>query len=126
MIGLTADAGDNFKKRASIPLAPCISISEYKDDEQKFIAQCWDQSWSVQSPDDAERTNRRPRKAATTRSDRELSCMEAANQGPVRSDLTNGELIAGIISEGCEVTLSLLMYQCLILIVRPKLMLLLC
>jgi hypothetical protein len=24
MIGLTADAGDNFKKRASIPLAPCI------------------------------------------------------------------------------------------------------
>ena len=24
MIGLKADAGDNFKKRASIPLAPCI------------------------------------------------------------------------------------------------------
>jgi hypothetical protein len=24
MIGLTVDAGDNFKKRASIPLAPCI------------------------------------------------------------------------------------------------------
>jgi hypothetical protein len=24
MIGLTADAGDNFKKRASIPLAPCM------------------------------------------------------------------------------------------------------
>jgi hypothetical protein len=24
MIGLTADAGDTFKKRASIPLAPCI------------------------------------------------------------------------------------------------------
>jgi hypothetical protein len=23
MIGLKADAGDNFKKRASIPLAPC-------------------------------------------------------------------------------------------------------
>ncbi len=25
MIGLTADAGDSFKKRAAIPLAPCIS-----------------------------------------------------------------------------------------------------
>jgi hypothetical protein len=24
MIGLTADAGDHFKKRASIPLAPCM------------------------------------------------------------------------------------------------------
>ncbi len=24
MIGLTADAGDHFKNRASIPLAPCI------------------------------------------------------------------------------------------------------
>jgi hypothetical protein len=30
--------------------------------------------------------------------------MEAANQGPVRSDLTNSELSAGIISEGGEVT----------------------
>jgi len=34
--------------------------------------------------------------------------------GPVRSDLTNSELSAGIISEGGEVTLSLLMFQCLI------------
>ncbi len=25
MIGLTADAGDHFKKRATIPLAPCMS-----------------------------------------------------------------------------------------------------
>jgi hypothetical protein len=24
MIGLMADAGDNFKKRATIPLAPCM------------------------------------------------------------------------------------------------------
>ncbi len=66
----------------------------------------------MQSPDDAGQTNRR-RKAATTRSDREL-CMEAANQGPVGSDLTSSELRAGIISEGGEVTLSLLMFQCLI------------
>ncbi len=27
MIGLTADAGDTFKKRASIPLAPCIKLT---------------------------------------------------------------------------------------------------
>ncbi len=67
----------------------------------------------MQSPDDAGRTNRR-RKAATTHSDRELSCMEAANQGPLRSDLTSSEVSAGIISEGGEVTLSLLMFQCLI------------
>jgi hypothetical protein len=25
MIGLMADAGDNFKKRATIPLAPCMA-----------------------------------------------------------------------------------------------------
>jgi len=74
----------------------------------------------VQSPDDAGRTNRRRREAATTRSDRELSCMEAANQGPVRSDLTNSELSAGIISEGGEVTLSLLMFQCLISYSKTK------
>jgi hypothetical protein len=30
MIGLTADAGDNFKKRASIPLAPCIFCERKK------------------------------------------------------------------------------------------------
>ncbi len=29
MIGLTVDAGDNFKKRASIPLAPCTYIGPY-------------------------------------------------------------------------------------------------
>jgi hypothetical protein len=74
----------------------------------------------LQSPDDAGRTNRRRREAATTRSDRELSCMEAANQGPVRSYLTNSELSAGIISEGGEVTLSLLMFQCLISYSKTK------
>jgi hypothetical protein len=26
MIGLTADAGDNFKNQASIPLAPCVML----------------------------------------------------------------------------------------------------
>jgi hypothetical protein len=26
MIGITVDAGDHFKKRAAIPLAPCISV----------------------------------------------------------------------------------------------------
>ncbi len=30
MIGLMADAGDNFKKRASIPLAPCIYIQPHR------------------------------------------------------------------------------------------------
>jgi hypothetical protein len=30
MIGLTADAGDNFKNRAPIPLAPCISEQNYE------------------------------------------------------------------------------------------------
>ena len=29
MIGLTADAGDNFKKRASIPLVPCMRKIRY-------------------------------------------------------------------------------------------------
>ncbi len=26
MIGLTVDAGDHFKKRAAIPLAPCMCV----------------------------------------------------------------------------------------------------
>ena len=102
-------------------------ISKIGDIFEKFVTMVSSTviGWVWQSPDDAGRTNRQ-RKAATTRSDHELSCMEAANQGPVCSDLTNSELSAGIISEGGEVTLSLLKYQCLILIVRPKLMLLLC
>jgi hypothetical protein len=32
MIARTVDAGDNFKKRASIPLAPCIVVETGGDD----------------------------------------------------------------------------------------------
>jgi hypothetical protein len=32
MIGLTVDAGDHFKNRAAIPLAPCSSLSSFDHD----------------------------------------------------------------------------------------------
>jgi hypothetical protein len=37
MIGLKSDAGDNFKKRASIPLAPCTSRRKYRLEGQGLL-----------------------------------------------------------------------------------------
>ncbi len=39
MMGLTADAGDNFKKRASIPLAPCI-LNNARTGNKLFTVYC--------------------------------------------------------------------------------------
>jgi hypothetical protein len=36
MIGLTADAGDNFKNRAPIPLAPCVYLARSRIYECKI------------------------------------------------------------------------------------------
>jgi hypothetical protein len=34
MIGLTVEAGDHFKKRAAIPLAPCRSVEKAMREER--------------------------------------------------------------------------------------------
>ncbi len=41
MIGLKADAGDNFRKRASIPLAPCKCVSFTKVNSVLYINLIW-------------------------------------------------------------------------------------